>query len=306
MIKKSNPVVFFGSGPLAAKSLELIAKDIEIEAVITKAAPIHHQGEVPVINVSKQLGLKVYFANSKLELDQLFTQTEFNSSVGLLIDFGIIVSRKVIDHFKKGIVNSHFSVLPEWRGADPITFSLISGQATTGVSLMLLVEAMDEGPLLAYDVINIDRNATGISLSADLIEVSHNLIKNNLQKYLSGDLIPKPQDITGRAVSYSRKLIKADGIINWQEPAQTIENKIRAFIEWPKSRTKLNNLELIITKAHVIDSMPLEPSKYTLIDNQIIMGCGEKQLVIDRLKPNGKSEMDIKAFLAGYRSRISK
>src|SRR5882672_4684555 len=91
----------------------------------------------------------VVTASNKTELDSLLGQLHFTSRLGVLIDFGVIVSQKAIDHFDLGIINSHFSILPEWRGADPITFSILSGQEETGVSLMLLVRAMDEGPLLA-------------------------------------------------------------------------------------------------------------------------------------------------------------
>src|SRR3989344_3602452 len=149
-MKTSNKLVFFGSGPVAAKSLRLLAQDFTIEAVITKPRLPHHRGAVPVLELAQKLKLPVYTASNKMELDELFDSLKFESEAAILIDFGIIISQKVIDYFPLGIINSHFSILPQWRGADPITFAVLSGQKATGVSLMLLVEKMDEGPLLAY------------------------------------------------------------------------------------------------------------------------------------------------------------
>ena len=146
---KSQKLVFFGSGPVAASALRLLVKGFDIEAIITKPRPAHHRGEVPILAAAQELSLPIFTAANKQELDELFSTNPVSSRLAVLIDFGIIVSQKIIDYFPLGIINSHFSLLPQWRGADPITFAILSGQARTGVSLMLLVEAMDEGPLLA-------------------------------------------------------------------------------------------------------------------------------------------------------------
>src|SRR5690606_13053936 len=122
------PVVFFGSGPVAAKSLENMLPDFEIVAVVTKPKPAHHRGNFPVINVAENNNLPLYRVTNKQELTELIRTKPFKSEVAILIDFGIIVSQEVIDYFPKGIINSHFSLLPEWRGADPITFAILSGQ----------------------------------------------------------------------------------------------------------------------------------------------------------------------------------
>src|SRR5687768_5450622 len=124
MTSIDEPITFFGSGPVAAASLRLLAEDFTIEAVITKPRPAHHRGPVPVIELAEELGLKVYTAGNRRELDELFTGNPVRSSLAVLIDFGIIVSRQIIDYFPLGIINSHFSLLPEWRGADPITFAI--------------------------------------------------------------------------------------------------------------------------------------------------------------------------------------
>src|SRR5688572_20047531 len=133
--KTANPsgvkIVFFGSGPVAAESLRLLGQSFEIEAIVTKPSTTREMGAAAG-------SARLLTVENRHELDVLISEHPFESEVGVLIDFGIIVSQKVIDYFPKGIINSHFSLLPEWRGADPITFSILSGQKKTGVSLMLL------------------------------------------------------------------------------------------------------------------------------------------------------------------------
>lgn len=303
MKKTSEPIVFFGSGPVAANSLRLLAQDFAIEAIVTKPRRPHHRGDVPVLSVAEELGLPIKTAASKKELNKIFDSQPFKSRVGVLIDFGIIVSQKGIDYFPMGIINSHFSVLPEWRGADPITFAILSGQEQTGVSTMLLVEAMDEGPLVSYDTYDLPSNITTPQLTKDLIHLSHTLLKRDLPKYLAGELKTAPQEVTGREVTYSRKLTKEDGILNWSKPALQLEREIRAFIEWPKSRTVFGSLDVVITKAHVVEKSG-EPREKTIINKQPVICCGEQALAIDRLKPSGKKEMTGEAFLAGYKNQF--
>ncbi len=300
MTKKSETIVFFGSGPVAAESLRLLSQAFAIEAVVTKPRPPHHRGAVPVIESAEDLKLPVRTVSTRHELDALFDELPFTSRCAVLIDFGIIVSQKVIDYFPLGIINSHFSILPEWRGADPITFSILSGQKQTGVSLMLLVEAMDEGPLLSYGGYDLPPTITTPELTNNLIQLSFALLQHDLPRHLAGESKSAPQSVTGRAVSYSHKLTKENGALDWSKPAEQLEREVRAFIEWPKSYTKLQNLEIVITKSHVIDAAGT-PGSTAIIDKQPVFFCSQQALAIDRLKPAGKKEMTGEAFLAGYK-----
>lgn len=303
MKKMSEPIVFFGSGPVAAKSLQLLTQHCTIEAVITKPRPAHHKGEVPVISVAEQLQLPILTAANKQSLDELFASKPVKSRLAILIDFGIIVSQQVIDYFPLGIINSHFSLLPEWRGADPITFSILSGQKTTGVSLMLLTAGMDEGPLLSQAVYELSPTVNATALTTDLINLSDQQLQVMLPLYTNHQAVPVEQmtaSISSSKPTYSRKLTKADGIIDWTKPAAVIEREIRAFIEWPKSRTRFKDIEAIITAAHVFNQTG-KAGTTAVIDKKPIVYCGEKALVIDAIKPAGKKEMTGEAFLAGYK-----
>jgi len=303
MKKMSETIVFFGSGPVAAESLRLLAQDFTIEAVVTKPRAAHHKGDVPVLAVADELGLKAATATDKKSLDALFAEKPFQSRVGILIDFGIIVSQAVIDYFPLGIINSHFSLLPEWRGADPITFSILSGQQRTGVSLMLLVAAMDEGPLLGYGEYDLPPAITTPKLTADLIQLSYELLKVIVPAYVAGQAAPRLQELSATP-TYSRKLTKADGILDWHKPARRLEREIRAFIDWPKSRATLGHVEVIITGAHVSEHRGT-PGEIVIDGKQLLVYCGEGALTIDKLKPIGKKEMTGESFIAGYKQLLS-
>jgi methionyl-tRNA formyltransferase len=292
-------VVFFGSGPVAAKSLELLQNNFDIEAVITKPKPAHHKGSFPVLDICKAKNIPYLTCSNRKELSSLISARKFESKIGVLIDFGIIVTQDVIDAFSIGIVNSHFSILPDLRGADPITFAILSGQKTTGVSLMLLVEKMDEGPLIAYGEYELPENITTPVLTQHLIQFSDQLLSIELPKYIA-DQHSSPQSITGRKISYSRKLTKQDGLIDWDKPAEVIERQIRAFLQWPKSYTKLSDIEVVITEAEITESQG-QPGKYTIIDKQLIIYCGHDSIRVKKLKPSGKKEMSAEAFINGHK-----
>lgn len=294
-----DSIVFFGSGPVAARSLELLAHDFVIEAVVTKPKPEHHKGNFPVIDVAEQLKLPIHTVSKRAELSELVAGKPFQSKLGVLIDFGIIVGQDAIDYFPLGIVNSHFSVLPEWRGADPITFAILSGQPTTGVSLMLIDQGMDTGKILRTKSLKIDSNDTASSLTTKLIALSHEMLTESLPEYVSGSLKPREQSHPDRA-TYSRKLTKDDGVIDWAKPADVIEREIRGFIEWPKSSTQLAGKDITVSAARVVHESGT-PGTTEVRNKELLVYCGKDALIIERLKPAGKNEMTAEAFLAGHK-----
>jgi methionyl-tRNA formyltransferase len=302
MKKTSETVVFFGSGPVAAESLRLLQQDFTIEAVVTKPRLTHHKGDVPVLDVAEQYNLPIYTVSDKQELKKLFLDRPATSKLAILIDFGIIVPQMVIDYFPLGIINSHFSLLPQWRGADPITFSILSGQEQTGVSLMLLVAAMDEGPLLGQGTYDLDEETTTPELTGDLVELSYHLLREIVPGYIEGSIVEYPQDPAVEA-TYSRKLSKDDAVIDWHKPAAQIEREVRAFIEWPKSKTAVGNLDIVITKAHA-EPQTGTPGERIIFEKKPAIYTGEGLLVLDKLKPAGKKEMTGEAFLAGYKQQF--
>lgn len=298
MKKMSDPIIFFGSGPVAAASLRLLARDFEVEAVITKPKPPHHRHDFPVLALAEELDLKVLTAGSTEEVSKLFEESGFSSRLGVIIDHGILLAPDVINRFEFGIVNSHFSLLPLWKGADPISFAILNGDRETGVSLMVIAEKLDQGRLIAQEKVPVPGDITTPELTGRLVEVSHRLLVNTLPRYVAGDIKPYPQpDIKP---TFSRKLKKSDGLIDWQKPAERLEREVRAYAGWPKSRTVLGGTDVVITRAAVSDE-PLKPGEIMASKKRLVVGCGEASLEILALIPAGRREMTGAAFLAGHK-----
>jgi len=307
---KDISIVFLGSGPVAAESLRLLAQSFTIEAVITKPRPEHHKGSVPVLDLCAGEDApthNVITVTNKVELSEAVRAQQFASQLGVVIDFGIIISQDVIDAFPLGIINSHFSLLPQWRGADPITFSVLSGQNRTGVSLMRITAGLDEGPLLGVGVYEMDGSETTPVLTTNLIQLSNALLDKLLPLYVEKQLTRSQEEAASQLgysaePTFSRKLTKDDGILDFQKPAERLEREVRAYLGWPGSRTTVGERDIVITAAHIL--LPAErgqPGALWRDGKQFGFYTAEEVLAIDRLKPAGKQEMSAEAFLAGYK-----
>jgi methionyl-tRNA formyltransferase len=287
-----SKIVFFGSGPVASATLESISQSFEIEAIVTKPRPPHHRSSVPVLDFASSHNIKVYTPANKHELSQLLEEVHFESQLGVVVDYGIIMEKTVIEAFPKGIINSHFSLLPEWRGADPITFSILSGQTKTGVSLMLINEKLDEGELLAQQDLVLEPQVTTPKLTDQLVSLSNEMLKETVPKYLAGSLKPYPQpDIKP---TYSRLLVKSDGEIDIGKPADQLEREVRAYTGWPKSHLKLfNAYDIVVNKSRVARS----PA-----DGAIVIACGNNTYleITELTAPSGR-RMSGADFVRGYK-----
>lgn len=304
MKKLSNPFIFFGSGPVAAESLKLLVKDFSIEAVITKPnLPIYNHRQ-SVYDIAKKHGIKLLELANKAAVEDLFASPSrlFVSEFGLIIDYGIILPKKVIDYFPLGIVNSHFSLLPQWRGPDPISFAILSGQQYTGVSIMLIRVGIDDGPLLAQSKYPLYKTITTPVLTKDLIKLSHKLLVSILPRYAAIKITPIEQS-KSMPVTYSRKLTKVDGLIDWHKPAVQLEREIRAYSEWPKSYCSFNRINVTIIAGRVIDQTG-KPGRIIIDHKRLFVCCGQQTLEITKLKPAGKRVMSTESFLAGYGKKI--
>lgn len=284
-------IVFFGSGPVASDTLKALRSHFDIEAIITKPRPAGHRGGVPVLAFSEAHAIPCFTPTTKKELSDLFNTATFSSKVGLVVDYGIIISRSVIDFFPLGIVNSHFSLLPYWRGADPITFSILGNKPeTAGVSLMLINERLDEGQLIAQKPFNLPRDTTTPQLTEALVKLSNKLLIEILPKYLAGAIKPYPQP--AHTPTFSRKLTKEDGVLDPTKNAARLALEVRAFAGWPKSKLALFGHTVVVKKARVTRSQS---------DGALVIPCANNTFleILELTAPSGKT-MNGADFLRGY------
>jgi methionyl-tRNA formyltransferase len=291
-IKDRTSLVFFGSGPVSKASLESLKESFNIEAVVTKPAT-----EADMLSAAPNI--PVLAIKNRKQLTGLVKNKAFQSKVAVVVDFGIIIEQETINCFPFGIINSHFSLLPRWRGADPISFAILSGDQATGVSLMLIDESLDTGQLIAQKSLPILPSNNTPSLTDNLIELSNRMLADCLPKYLNGQIKPYAQPNPEQA-TYSRKLEKKDGNIDWQKPAEQIEREIRAFAGWPKSTSQIGPHTVIVVSAEVVDKNG-QAGDYQADKKSLVVFCSDKALSIKTVQPPGKNSMPISAYLAGYK-----
>ena len=295
-------IVFFGTGPVSLSCLEGVDDAFEIEAIITKPDRVSPSGKPhahPVRSWGAAHQLPVHSVAGKQELAELIQRHSFSSRLGLVVDFGVIIPREVIASFELGIVNSHFSLLPQLRGADPISFAILEGLPETGVSLMQIVPALDEGNLLAQEKLATPPHATTSVLTQELSKLSNRLLHRELPRYAAGQIKPWPQS---GAPTYTRRLTKSDGLIDWTKPAIRLEREVRAFLGWPGSRTTLWGQEVTVTAATVSVTPEAAHQPGTILEghpNRLLVATGDGVLELLCVKPAGRREMDAAAFLRG-------
>ncbi len=273
----NEPVVFFGNEQLATGIG--IANPVIYEAV--RAAG---------------------FAIEKRITGKLSELGSHHSKLAVLVAYGHIIPSSILDQFPLGIINVHPSLLPKYRGSTPIEQAILDGASKTGVSIMCLTNAMDEGPIYTQKTIHLSGQESKVELALTLQQLGAGLIRELLPAIVNGSLKPHRQPHPDRA-TYTRKLTKADSVVDWDKPAEQIEREIRAFAGWPKSRTILGGKEVIITKAQVVAENG-KPGGLSTQNKQIIVHCGRSALLIEYLRPINGKEMTAQAFLAGYKQLL--
>jgi methionyl-tRNA formyltransferase len=212
------------------------------------------------------------------------------AKAAVLVAFGKIIPQEVLDLFPDGIINVHPSLLPKLRGSTPVETAILNGLEETGVSLMRLVPEMDAGPVYAQKRIPLDGAETKFQLAQKLLEEGSKLLLENLDDILAGRLPTKIQDET--EATYSRLLSKADGHIDFNEPAIDIERKVRAFLGFPKTRAKIHGHDVVITKSRLAESKG---------DGALVVNCQPGYLeILELTAPSGRT-MSGKDFLLGYK-----
>lgn len=299
--KASNnlKIVFFGNGQTSLEALQSLNEYFDIELVITKPPAVNSAGRKFKNNVqdwSEKNSLKVITPSTKEELYTELCKYKIDSQLGVVLDFGMIIPGKVIELFSQGILNSHFSLLPKYRGADPIRAAILSGDKTTGVTIIKISTGLDDGPILTWSEQPID-NLNAIELRAKLSELNCALLPETIRLYLEDSLEQVAQDPT--SATHTKKTSKSDGIIDPDKYSTELENEVRAYIGWPKSIIEINHKSYIILSAKS-STAKIPKGELRAIDNKLLYGCEGGSLQIEKIQPQGKTSMDAASFINGY------
>jgi methionyl-tRNA formyltransferase len=304
-------VIFFGNERLAtgitttAPTLRgLIDHGYEVAAIVVNYTAAQSRTaasrELEVIKVAEAHNIPVLSPKKLSDItEELRT---ISPTVGVLLAYGRIIPQSILELFPCGIVNIHPSLLPLHRGSMPIEGAILEGASETGVSLMRLEKEMDAGPIYAQGVLSLSGQESKQEVYDDLLELGNAMLFECLPGILNGSIAPQPQD--HEKATYDQLLTKDDGVIDWKKSAERIEREIRAYLDWPKSRTQLAGKDVVITKAHVVQQSG-EAGTANISGKELIVCCGNNALSIDILKPAGKNEMTSEAFLAGHKHLFS-
>ena len=297
--------VFFGSPDDAVPALDRLLKTgVDVAAVYTrpdrKAGRSRSPQPTPVRVVAEAKGLLVETPQGLR--DSLIQERlmSLGADVFVVVAYGRILPPEVLAMPRLGVVNIHPSLLPLHRGPSPVSTAILNGDDATGVTVMLLDEGMDSGPLLMQSdpVVMSGVERTG-ELTKRLFEMGAEMLPGVLEGLENGTLVARPQD--EERVTVTRLMKKQDGRIDWSAAAEHIERMTRAFDPWPGAFTSLKGKNLKILTAAIGDQNQVEgqPGLVTVAEKRLFVSTGEKSLELLELQAEGRRSMAVHDFLNG-------
>ncbi|UCD72253.1 MAG: methionyl-tRNA formyltransferase [Syntrophobacterales bacterium] len=297
-------VIFMGTPFFALPILRAIHRNNhEVIGVVTQPDRPRGRGRKLGISPVKELamGLRLPIMQPETPKDQVFIAEVRRKSPELIVvaAYGQILTRDLLDIPPLGCINVHASLLPKYRGASPIQWAIVNGEGRTGITIMKMDEGMDTGEILLAQEVEIESDDTAQSLHDRLAQVGAGLIIKAMDQLERGSLRPIPQD--HREATYAPLLKKEDGLIDWNQDARDIFNRIRGFNPWPGAFTYLKGLRLKIFSGKIInEEIGERPGKVVQSGSEgIKVTAGKGSLLIKEVQLEGRKRMSIREFLIG-------
>lgn len=297
-------IIFMGTPDFAVPVLEsLVNSRHEVVAVYTKPDEEAGRGKKirfsPVKEAALKYDIPVYQPKGLRKESRVEILRNIEADVIVVCAYGIILRQNVLEMKKYGCINVHASLLPAWRGAAPIQWSILNGDKTTGISIMQMNEGLDTGDIMKVQEIEIGEKETGDSLFEKLSVMGGPLLLEVLDEVENGTTVHVPQGET--TTEYAKMLDKSMGLLDFSWPAEKIERYVRGLNSWPGTYTYLRGRLLKIWDATVISGERKgEDGTVVLLDKKhFAVQCGEGYLQVNEVQPEGKKRMETDAFLRG-------
>ena len=299
-------VIFMGTPDFSVPTLQkLIDAKHEVLAVVTQPDKAKGRGKTVQFTPVKELAVKYdipVYQPSRIKGNEKFYEEmkALNADVMVVVAFGKILPKEILELTKYGCVNVHSSLLPKYRGSAPIQWVILDGETESGVTTMLLDEGVDTGDILLREVIQLDDKETGGSLHDKLSVIGGDLCVETLKQLEAGTITPTPQGET--TTRYAKMLTKDMGKIDFERPAAEIERLIRGLNPWPSAFASLHGKTLKIWDANVVEGAEnAKPGEVIAVGKKsFTVMTGEKALEIMEMQLEGKKRMTTEAFLRGY------
>ena len=309
-MQKTSRVVFFGTPSTALPSLQGLVeggdRKFEVVGVVTRPpqkagrkqivtkSPVHVYAERHAIAVATP---------EKLDNDFVTWLRDLSPDVAILTVYGKILPAIVLEIPKRGFVNVHPSLLPKYRGASPVAAAILAGETQTGVSIIILDQQIDHGPLLAQVTHPIGAAITAGALTQELAQKGAELLLKTLPSYLDGSLKSQEQDHS--RACFTKKLTRESGAIDWRQNAHKIERMVRAFDPWPGTYTCLDHQRLKILgvqqpTTHSENVHKTSPGQIKILQDQLCVASGQGWLALTRLQIEGGRPQNGPEFARGH------
>ena len=322
-------IVFMGSSDASSTCLKALLreKEFDIAGVVTQPDRQAGRGKVltpcPCKAFAMGHGIKNIITPENINSPEAVAQLEkWDPDVIAVVAFGQFLGAKILNLPLLGCINCHFSLLPKYRGASPVTAAIAAGDKMTGVTIMRMGAGMDDGPILMQSYEPIYSDATGGELMEGLAVTGGVTLAKTL-KLMNRNALPTEIPQNPKDATFAGKLKKSDGEIRWEDPVIAIDRKVRAYNPWPgtftflpeRFRKKGNTGRLIVLSAEIVGQM--EPSWKTALPGTIlkcataplpgslrrgtgpVVKCADTALMLTSVKPEGGMPMDGRAFLCG-------
>lgn len=304
----SLKIGFFGSADFLLPFLEALKERHALQFIVTSQDKPKGRGmklTKPIPKVFGESNNILVFQPLSIKDENFIKKIKsFDCDLFLVIAYGKIIPKELLDHPKFGAINLHFSLLPRWRGAGPINWALINGDIITGLTLMKMDEGLDTGDIIFQKQIPIDEDDNAEDLLAKMVNTGKHFLIDSLQEIEKGNYTLVKQDES--KATYARMLKKEDGLIDWSQSAMTIHNKVRGLIPWPCAYGFLDGKRLLILKTKVLEGKD-RAGLITGFDGEgLIVGTGDGLLKLLNLKEEGKKALSAKDYYNGRKDIIGK
>lgn len=298
-------VIFMGTPDFSVGTLEaLIQADHQVVLAVTQPdKPKGRGGKMqfpPVKETALEHGIPVFQPRKVREPENIEELRKYQADVIVVVAFGQILPREILELTPYGCINVHASLLPSYRGAAPIQWAVINGETVSGVTTMQMDEGLDTGDMLLKTEVPLEPEETGGSLHDKLAAAGASLCVRTLKALEEGTVTPKKQGESPTA--YASMLKKEMGEIRWEEPAISIERLIRGLNPWPSAYTGWQDKTMKIWEAEVLEEdSGQEPGTVVRVDKDgFLVQTGKGLLKVTALQIPGKKRMEADAFLRGY------
>ena len=309
-MRNKKSVIFMGTPDFAVPSLEKIHKEYHLLSVYTQPPKKSGRGLRtklnPIHEISNDYNLPVKTPQNFKSFDIIKEIKNLRPDFIIVVAYGIILPKTVLDIPNFFCLNGHASDLPRWRGAAPIQRAIEAGDKTTAACAMIMEETLDTGPVIAKKKINILNKDTASSLHDKLSKLTANVLIESMDKIIQNKYKSIKQKITG--ITYANKITSNDTLINWSQNNEEILRKLRSLSNWPGGWTYHNQNRIRIHEAKKIEfsvgKENIKPGEFIGYsgNGSPIIQCGSNSfLEITQIQKEGKKKMNSQDFLRGYK-----